>query len=173
MAKIKWIIIGVLISLVIWFFIGAFKQAYYFYHGQFKYIDCTPEELLPDLEDRFKINFPEDMQNIQTAKNKASDSNTVDYVAKFTIAPNIFEKFLTSFPEKIEFFEEFTEEDSQANSYRYMAPLRLFPEWFRTPITKGKNGMYGLSHGEMRISVDISNETNQLVYLSGWYIPVN
>lgn len=65
-------------------------------------VECAPEDLIPDLEKMFDINFPKVIKEIKTAKKLGSwDSNTIHFIVKFCAEPDIVDKFLKSFPKGV------------------------------------------------------------------------
>lgn len=130
-----------------------------------RYIECRSEELLPDLERIFDINFPAEIKQVDTARTQGTwDSTNSGYIVKFAAKPDTVNKFLDSFPEKI-YFEPYDLGDDQRGSHWKPPP----PRWFTEPIREGRSGTYRLANPSMRIYIDTTDKSELVVYLHGIY----
>ena len=127
-------------------------------------IECSPNDLIPDLEKTFDINFPKVIKEIKTAKTLGSwDSNTIHFIVKFCAEPDIVDTFVKSFPRGIGWGSYDPEWDMRS------VDISHAPDWFTETITQGKMGDYWLAGPKMSIYIDTSVETNFVVYLHGFY----
>jgi hypothetical protein len=132
----------------------------------FRYRECMPEKLLPELESWFDINFPEGIEQIQTSHTLGCwDSSWSHFIVRFSAEPNTVEAFLETFPPKttIELYTYTPNDDDRSVS---AARLRI-PDWFLNPIEKGK-----IAHtpsGQPEVYIDTINKDTFTVYIQGLY----
>lgn len=161
----------ILLTILLTVFLYCLLSAREYFNGlayKYRYRECAAEELLPDLERVFDVNFPEVIKEIKTAKTPGSwDSNTSNFIVKFCAEPDTVNTFLRSFPEdrlhKVKLYPYASEFDRRNSS-----STRPPPEWFTEPITKGEMGGYRLAGPKLKIYIDTSDETNYVVYLHGF-----
>lgn len=122
--------------------------------------ECEPAVLLPDLERQRKIDFPEGIKEVKTARTAGKRDvpvTTSAFNVRFSADPNTVDTFLKSFRTEITLMPYERNSDT-----RHSSGLRT-PEWFTEPITKGKQ------HSSIGIYIDISNDKNFVVYFMGYY----
>ena len=147
-------------------FIGLFYLSSLVEEYQNRYIECTPEKVLPVVERAFYIDFPEGIRQVRTAKRK-SGRIPIDFIIKFAGDPKTIERFLKSFPEEVK-FELYSEELDQ----RISCMKWFMPKWFRDPIKAGKiktNILVGPKKNLQQIYIDTTNKDNFAVYIQGFY----
>jgi len=135
-------------------------------HERYEYslrpIECSPEDLIPDLEKTFDINFPKGIKEIKTAKTLGSwDSNTIDFIVKFCAEPDIVDTFIKSFPQGVVLEDYDPEWDMRS------VGITSAPAWFTMPIQKGRMGDIP-GYGDKEIYIDTTNEKEFVVYFYGF-----
>jgi hypothetical protein len=125
-------------------------------------VECTPEDLMPSLENIFNIDFPKDIKEVKTAKTIPLDGATF-FIVKFIAEPEIVDTFVKSFSIGIGWGSYDPEWDMRS------VDISNAPDWFTETITQGKMGDYWLAGPKMSIYIDTSVETNFVVYLHGFY----
>jgi hypothetical protein len=154
------------IVLVIWLLISFANKFLRDLYYEYRYIECKPEELLPDLERIFDVNFPEGIREVRTAKTRGLwDSTDSAFIVKFSAPPDITNKFVESFPEKVTLGSYEAESDFRNN--RQLST----PQWFIESIKKGNEGSVYASNKDIDLYIDTSNKKNFVVYLRGYYEP--
>jgi len=125
-------------------------------------VECTPQDLIPDLEEMFNIDFPKDIKEVKTAKTMPLDG-AIFFIVKFITEPEIVDTFVQSFSRGIGWGSYDPEWDMRS------VDISHAPDWFTETITQGKMGDYRLAGPKMSIYIDTSVETNFVVYLHGFY----
>lgn len=130
----------------------------------FRYRECEPEKLLPELESWFDINFPEGIEQIQASHTLGVwDSSSSHFIVRFSAEPNTVKVFLETFPPKTIIEPYTTDGDDRSIS----ASRRGTPDWFLKPIEKGKIAL--TPSGQIEVYVDTINKDNFTVYIYGRY----
>lgn len=131
-----------------------------------RHIECASEALLPVLETTFDINFPDDFREIKTAKSRPIEGH-IEFLVKFAAAPDAVDGFLKSFQENRLCKVELSPYDAKLD--RRKCQRWPPPEWFTKPISHGKQGNYYPGFGIIEFSIDMTDKTNFVVYLYGFY----
>lgn len=150
----------------IWFILSAFAHWHMdrIFNKPFRYRECEPEKLLPELESWFDINFPEGIEQIQASHTRGVwDSPMSHFIVRFFAEPNTVEALLETFPPKTT-IESYTPDGDDRS---IAASRRRTPDWFLKPIEKGK-----IAHtpsGQLEVYIDTINKDTFTVYLQGMY----
>ncbi len=124
-------------------------------------VECSPQNLIPDLEEMYDIDFPKDIREIKTAKSIPIKDH-ITFIVKFIAEPDIVDIFIKSFLKGIVLVKYDPEWDVRSAS---VLPL---PAWFTKPIQQGKMGEVP-GHGDNEIYIDTINEKEFVVYFFGYY----
>jgi hypothetical protein len=154
------VVLGLVILLIV--FVTNYFWARIF-DGRFRFRECEPAALLPEVEEQLEIKFPVEITEVTTARTAGSwDSPTTTsfFNIKFSSDPDTVDTFLTSFPTKINL--RVYEHDLDR---RKISGLRT-PKWFTEPITKGKEWSWG---GSIDVYIDTTDERSFVVYFRGYY----
>jgi len=161
--KVVIIIVLVILLLIGWAWWGHVGMDRIF-DKPFRYRECKPEKLLPELESCFDINFPEEIEQIQTSHTPGGwDSSVSEFIVRFSANPNTVEALLDTFPPKTK-IDVYTPVDDDRSVGA--AGLRT-PDWFLKPIEKGK-----IAHtpsGQPEVYIDTINKDTFIVYIHGLY----
>jgi hypothetical protein len=166
--KITLIIIALLAVLIAGacFILSAFAhwQMDRIFAKPFRYRECEPEKLLPELESWFDINFPEGIEQIQTSHTLGVwDSPMSHFIIRFSAEPNTVEALLETFPPKTITVPYTTDGDDRSIA----ASRRRTPDWFLKTIEKGK--IVHTPSDQPEAYIDMINQDNFTVYLQGMY----
>lgn len=165
MSKIVFFLIAVFVlSTIIYLFLfGTLKRSYRKRADMLKPFECSPKQLLPQLEVAYDITFPKELFEVRTAKSSIPDEGFVHFLVRFATEPNSVEKFLGTFSEEITFQKYDTNQDfrNQVARWEILA-------WYKTDIVKGKK-VYSSLAGDATIYVDTSNSKQYILYFDGFY----
>ena len=166
--KLTIVVLGVLLLILVvgWLTLRVlFNLGFKIRDYQERYRECTPQELLLDLEEAFDINFLSDIKELKTAKTPVLDGSIL-FMVKFSAEPDEVDRFFESFPHS-PFRVEF--EPYNIDCDKRSLHVRPSPPWFREPIPEGKMGRYRQASGKQRIYIDTTDENSSVVYIDGFY----
>ncbi|MHC4499050.1 MAG: hypothetical protein ACYS21_08075 [Planctomycetota bacterium] len=151
------VLVIALALLIVLYYLGVRARFY-----QQRCILYSPEELLPQLQKLFDVNFPEDIENLKTAKSVPIEG-VVYYILKFNSKPQTVERFLKASGEEIELGPYRPDWDRRGS----LLP-RPVPRWFREPIERGNMGVLSYSvKGSMILHIDTHDDSSYVVYIQG------
>lgn len=166
--KVHFLIIAFLVLLILlgirfmWLITAGPWSFEYQFDYRFRYRECEPEKLLPDLKEQQDISFPERLKHIKCAHTPGTwDSQRGPFIVRFSAEPNTVDTFIKSFPRKFT-FEVYKSEDDE----REIPDLRT-PQWFTEVIKEGKKAMSPA--GDTVLYIDTTNKADYVVYLQGYY----
>lgn len=123
-------------------------------------VECAPEELIPDLEKMFDIDFPKDIREVKTAKTIPMDG-VIWFIVRFTAEPHVVDAFVKSFRRGVGLVNYDPEWDMRNTISSFT------PAWFTKSIRQGKMGDIP-GHGQKEICIDTTNEKEFVVYFHGF-----
>lgn len=126
--------------------------------------ECSAKELIPDLEKTFDINFPDDIEDVKTAKTIPIDG-TIMFALKFAAKPETVSKFFSSLPEQIRLYKEEYLITRDRRADKHYPP----PEWFTMAIRNGNIIFYSLAGGKVTFYIAAENQDKYIVYLDGFF----
>jgi hypothetical protein len=161
---------AVVVVAAVFVLIGTYKVLLFMYDGD-TFREYNPKKMITYLENRYHINFPEDIKEVKAAKTWLSWDGWAEFIIKFSAKPGDINKFLESIaggPYKLHPYNP-TEDDR----FDYAS---VTPQWYRSPIAAGKMGEVILEVARIKnvafpaaVYIDTSDENNSIVYIMGNY----
>ena len=143
----------------------------YLMHEWGKFRDCSADKMVVYLENRYNIDFPENIKDVKAAKTWRSWDGGANFILRFTAEANDVARFLESIPQKRYTLGAYLPGEDD----RFIHASSV-PKWYLDKIDEGKIGSLHLSVAYIKnvgfptkIYIDTANAKSHVVYMKGNY----